>query len=75
VINFVDRALSPKPDLIVHASDLPATAEALRDLFVAKQNNDATNIEYQADDAENGGHAWFSKNLGFISRLRFTLTR
>jgi hypothetical protein len=35
VINFVDRALSPKPDLIVPASDLPATAEALRDLFAA----------------------------------------
>jgi hypothetical protein len=33
VINFVDRALAPKPDLIVHASDLPATAEALRDLL------------------------------------------
>ena len=35
VINFVDRALAPKPDLIVHASDLPATAEALRDLLAA----------------------------------------
>jgi hypothetical protein len=33
VINFVDRALAPKPDLIVHASDLPATAGALRDLL------------------------------------------
>jgi hypothetical protein len=30
VFNFVDRALAPKPDLIVHGSDLPATAEALR---------------------------------------------
>jgi hypothetical protein len=35
VINLVDRALAPKPDLIVHASDLPATAEALRDLLAA----------------------------------------
>jgi putative DNA primase/helicase len=35
VINFVDRALAPKPDLIVHGSDLPATAEALRDLLAA----------------------------------------
>jgi putative DNA primase/helicase len=35
VINFVDRALAPKPDLIVHAGDLPATAEALRDLLAA----------------------------------------
>jgi hypothetical protein len=35
VINFVDRALAPKPDLIVHASNLPATAEALRDLLAA----------------------------------------
>ena len=35
VINFVDRALAPKPDLIIHASDLPATAEALRDLLAA----------------------------------------
>jgi hypothetical protein len=35
VINFVDRALAPEPDLIVHASDLPATAEALRDLLAA----------------------------------------
>jgi hypothetical protein len=35
VINFVDRALAPKPDLVVHASDLPATAEALRDLLAA----------------------------------------
>jgi putative DNA primase/helicase len=33
--NFVGRALSPKPDLIVHLSDLPATAEALRDLLAA----------------------------------------
>jgi hypothetical protein len=35
VLNFVDRALAPKPDLIVHGSDLPATAEALRDLLAA----------------------------------------
>jgi hypothetical protein len=35
VINFVDRALAAKPDLIVHASDLPTTAEALRDLLAA----------------------------------------
>jgi putative DNA primase/helicase len=35
VINFVDRALAPKPDLIVHTSDLPATAEALRNLLAA----------------------------------------
>jgi hypothetical protein len=35
VTNFVDRALAPKPDLIVHGSDLPATAEALRNLLAA----------------------------------------
>ncbi len=35
VFNFVDRALAPKPDLIVHRRDLPATAEALRDLLAA----------------------------------------
>jgi hypothetical protein len=35
VLDFVDRALAPKPDLVVHASDLPATAEALRDLLAA----------------------------------------
>jgi hypothetical protein len=35
VVNLVDRALAPKPDLIVHASNLPATAEALRDLLAA----------------------------------------
>jgi hypothetical protein len=35
VFNFVDRALAPKPDLPVHASNLPATAEALRDLLAA----------------------------------------
>jgi putative DNA primase/helicase len=35
VFNFVDRALAPKPDLVVHGSDLPATAEALRDLLAA----------------------------------------
>jgi hypothetical protein len=32
---IVDSALAPKPDLIVHSGDLPATAEALRDLFAA----------------------------------------
>jgi hypothetical protein len=37
VFNFVDRALAPKPDLIVHTSDLPATAEAVRDLFAASE--------------------------------------
>src|ERR1700683_1794743 len=35
VFKFVDRAVASKPDLIVHASDLPATAEALRDLLAA----------------------------------------
>jgi hypothetical protein len=35
VINLVDRALAPKPELIVHSSNLPATAEALRDLLAA----------------------------------------
>jgi hypothetical protein len=35
VINLIDRALAPKPDLIVHAGDLPAAAEALRDLLTA----------------------------------------
>jgi hypothetical protein len=35
VVNLVDRALAPKPDLIVHASNPPATAEALRDLLAA----------------------------------------
>jgi hypothetical protein len=32
---IVDRALTPKPELIVHAGDLPATAEAVRDLLAA----------------------------------------
>jgi putative DNA primase/helicase len=32
---IVDSALAPKPDLIVHSGDLPATAEAMRDLFAA----------------------------------------
>jgi putative DNA primase/helicase len=35
VIKLVDRALAPKPDLIVHRGDLPATVEALRDLLAA----------------------------------------
>jgi hypothetical protein len=30
---FVDFALRPKPELVVHAGDLPATAEAVRDLL------------------------------------------
>jgi len=33
--SFVDDALRDKPELIVHAGDLPATARALRDLFAA----------------------------------------
>jgi hypothetical protein len=33
---------------------------------VVKQNEDATNIEHQADNAENGGHAWFSKIRVYI---------
>ena len=32
---IVDLALKPKPELIIHAGNLPATAEALRDLFAA----------------------------------------
>jgi hypothetical protein len=32
---IVDLALKPKPELIIHAGDLPATAEALRDLLAA----------------------------------------
>jgi putative DNA primase/helicase len=35
VLKFVDRALAPQPDLIVHTSNLPATAKALRDLLAA----------------------------------------
>jgi putative DNA primase/helicase len=35
---FVDFALSPKPELIVHAGDLPATAEALRDLLAESES-------------------------------------
>jgi len=32
---IVDLALKPKPELIVHPGNLPATAEALRDLLSA----------------------------------------
>jgi hypothetical protein len=32
---FVDLALKPKPELIIHAGNLPATAEALGDLLAA----------------------------------------
>jgi hypothetical protein len=32
---IVDLALKPKPELIIHAGNLPATAEGLRDLFAA----------------------------------------
>jgi hypothetical protein len=32
---IVDLAVRTKPELIIHAGDLPATAEALRDLFAA----------------------------------------
>ena len=32
---IVDLALKPKPELIIHAGNLPATAEALRDLLAA----------------------------------------
>jgi putative DNA primase/helicase len=35
VFKFVDRALAPQPDLVVHTSNLPASAEALRDLLAA----------------------------------------
>jgi hypothetical protein len=34
---IVDLALKPKPDLVVHAGNLPATAEALRDLLAASR--------------------------------------
>ena len=30
---IVDLALYPKPELVIHAGNLPATAEALRDLL------------------------------------------
>src|SRR6476661_2576338 len=32
---IVDLALKPKPELVIHAGNLPATAEALRDLLAA----------------------------------------
>jgi hypothetical protein len=32
---FVGAAMTSKPDLVVHSSDLPETARALRDLFAA----------------------------------------
>jgi len=32
---IVDLALQPKPELVIHAGNLPATAEALRDLLAA----------------------------------------
>ena len=32
---IVDLALRPKPELVIHAGNLPATAEALRDLLAA----------------------------------------
>jgi hypothetical protein len=32
---IVDFALKPKPELVIHAGNLPATAEALRDLLAA----------------------------------------
>jgi putative DNA primase/helicase len=35
VITLVDHALAPKPDLVIRASDLPASAEALRDVLAA----------------------------------------
>jgi hypothetical protein len=37
VVNLVDRALA-QPDLFVHASNLPATVKALRDLLAASGN-------------------------------------
>jgi hypothetical protein len=35
---IVDLALKSKPELIIHAGNLPATAEALRDLFAGSEN-------------------------------------
>ncbi len=32
---IVDLALKSKPELVIHDGNLPATAEALRDLFAA----------------------------------------
>ena len=32
-VEIVDFALQPKPELVIHAGNLPATAEALRDLL------------------------------------------
>jgi hypothetical protein len=32
---IVDLVLTPKPELMIHAGDLPATAAALRDLLAA----------------------------------------
>jgi hypothetical protein len=32
---IVDLAVQPKPELVIHAGNLPATAEALRDLLAA----------------------------------------
>ena len=32
---IVDLALKPKPELVIHAGNLPATAEALRNLLAA----------------------------------------
>jgi hypothetical protein len=34
---IVDLALKTKPELVIHAGNLPATTEALRDLFAASR--------------------------------------
>jgi hypothetical protein len=55
VRDFVDRALAPKPDLIVHASNLPATAEALRDLFAASGKFFDRGLPVRIVEAADGG--------------------
>jgi hypothetical protein len=55
--------------MVLHIEDRSAACIARSHLVwhaVVKQDEDATNIEHQADDAENGGHAWFSKIRVYI---------
>ena len=55
-VEIVDLALKPKPELIIHAGNLPATAEALRDLLAASGSYSTADYPCASSSLQMVGH-------------------
>jgi hypothetical protein len=62
--DFVDLALRPKPELIIHKGSLPDTAETLRDLLAASGRLFDRGVPVRIVRAADGGPPWRSRLPG-----------